>query len=58
MSEKWVSIELDLNELLHCRSCREDICEEQMHLYINVDDEVEDILCDRCWKKKQKEIKE
>lgn len=54
MGERWVQIELVEDETLRCRSCLENIQEEKVHLYINVNDEIEEIMCDACWKKNQK----
>jgi hypothetical protein len=52
MGGKWGWIELVEDETLRCASCYESIHKQRIHLYANVDDEVEEVLCDACWKKK------
>jgi NifU-like protein involved in Fe-S cluster formation len=55
MSEKWALFHLHEDATLECTSCNRDLCGQTVHLYINVDDEIEDVMCDMCWKKNQKE---
>lgn len=54
MGEKWGWIELVEDETLRCHSCYESIHKQRMHLYVNVDDEIEEVMCDICWNKKEK----
>ncbi len=56
MSERWVSIKLVEDETLRCHSCHERIGNQKVHLYIDVNNEIEEVMCDTCWKEKQKEI--
>jgi hypothetical protein len=58
MGEKWVLKYVYEEETLVCTSCTRYLRGQTVHLYINVDDEVEDILCDLFWKKNQMEINE
>lgn len=56
MGERWVSIILTEHETLRCELCGTYMYEQRMHLYLDVDDEIDEVLCDTCWKKNQKEI--
>ena len=56
MGERWVSIKLVGDDSLRCQSCHECIDNQKVHLYIDVNDEIEEIMCNVCWKEKQKEI--
>lgn len=50
MGERWVSINLCAEESLRCHSCYESAHNQKVHLYLNVDDEIDEIMCDSCWK--------
>jgi hypothetical protein len=54
MGEKWVWIELVEDETLRCLSCCESRHKQRMHFYVNVDDEIEEVMCDSCWNKTEK----
>jgi hypothetical protein len=58
MGERWVLIWLVRDESLRCHSCSESISKEEAHLYIDVDDEIEEVMCDKCWSKNKREMKE
>ena len=51
MDEKWVLIEIDGDEILRCHSCYEGIHDQNVHLHLNVDDEVDEVMCVSCCKK-------
>jgi hypothetical protein len=55
MGEKWVTLCLVDDEILTCQSCLENMQEENVHLYVNVNDEIEEVMCDTCWSKDQRE---
>jgi hypothetical protein len=55
MGERWVLIRLSGDETLRCHSCYNS-AQQKAHLYIDVNDEIEEVMCDTCWKKNQKEI--
>jgi hypothetical protein len=50
MGEKWVLIFLGNDEILRCNSCDEYQHNQKVHLYLNVDDEIDTVVCDSCWK--------
>jgi phage FluMu protein Com len=55
MSEKWALYYLYEDETLRCTSCSKYLRGQTVHLYINVDDEIDEVKCDACWKEDQKE---
>lgn len=55
MSEKWVLFLLYADEMLECTTCSRYLRRRTVHLYI-VDDRIDEVMCDMCWKKNQKEI--
>jgi hypothetical protein len=57
MSEKWVLYYLYEDEMLRCTSCSRYLRGQTVHFYI-VDDRIDEVMCDMCWKKNQKEINE
>ena len=56
MSERWVLIELKEDEILICNTCDGYLHNHRVHLYIGVDNEIDEVMCNTCWKEKQKEI--
>jgi hypothetical protein len=50
MGERWASIILCADESLRCHSCYENAHNQKVHLHLNVDDEIDEIMCDSCWK--------
>lgn len=53
--ERWGLIELEGDETLKCHSCDGCIRNQRVHILLNVDGEVEEVMCAFCWKEKQKE---
>jgi hypothetical protein len=54
MGERWVTLRVAYNENLKCFQCSKEITDQVAHLYLNVTDEIEEVLCERCWKKERK----
>lgn len=50
MGERWVLIELKEDEILICNSCDGYLHNQKVHLYIDVNDEIEEVMCETCWK--------
>jgi hypothetical protein len=53
MGERWVTLKLVEDETLRCESCSSYLHDQKVHLYLEVDDELVEILCDTCWKKEE-----
>ena len=49
--EEWVTFILLDKDLLVCAKCLETITYQKVHMYVNVDNEVEEVLCEECWTK-------
>lgn len=56
MGERWVSYYLDGDENLRCTSCHKCLHNQKVYLYMDVNDGLDEVMCDTCWKKDQKEI--
>jgi len=54
MGEKWVHIKLSGDETLRCHSCCAYVHNQIVPLYLNVNDEIEEVICSTCWKENQK----
>lgn len=48
-------IELVGVETLKCASCSGNMRNQEMHLYLNADDEIEETLCNDCWRARRRE---
>lgn len=55
MGGQWVLIQLTETETLKCISCGTYIYIQKVHLYLNVNGEIEEVMCSTCWKRNQKE---
>jgi hypothetical protein len=56
MGERWVLIFVGNDEILRCNSCDTYLHNQKVHLYLDdVNDEIDEVMCDTCWKEKQKE---
>lgn len=53
MGERWVTFEMKEDEILRCFSCDLRLSHQKVHLYLNVNDELDDVLCEACFKKVQ-----
>ena len=51
MGERWVILVLDQDETLKCEFCLKYLHEEKVHLYMDVNDQLVETMCDACWKK-------
>jgi hypothetical protein len=51
MGERWVTLVLLKNETLECDGCAEYIHDEEVHLYVDANDDLIEIMCTACWKK-------
>ena len=47
--EEWVTFLLFDKDLLVCDKCSKIFTYQKMHMYVNVDNEVEEVLCEKCW---------
>ena len=56
MSERWVTFDIGDNETLRCTSCSKYLHDQKGHLFLDVDDELDDIMCECCWREDQKEM--
>jgi len=49
--EKWVTLAVFETEVLVCDACDTQIINQVAYMYVNSDNDVEEVLCERCWKK-------
>ena len=49
--EEWITWLLFGRDTVICDRCLKMFVYQRMHLYINVDNEVEEVLCEECWTK-------
>jgi hypothetical protein len=56
MGERWVTLLLLKDESIRCDSCELFLSNQKVHLYLNVTDELDEVLCEACFKKDQKEM--
>ena len=50
MSEQWVTLIIDEDETIRCSQCQGYLHNQKVHLYVEADQEIEEILCEKCWK--------
>lgn len=55
MGERWVTLLLIQDESLRCTSCYRSLSNQKVHLYLDVNDGLDDAMCEACFKKDQKE---
>lgn len=55
IGDRWGLIELEGDDALKCHSCDGHIRNQRVHILLNVDGEVEEVMCDFCCNEKQKE---
>lgn len=51
--EEWVTIILRKGDALVCSMCGKVIENQQVHMYVDVDYEIEEVLCEECWEKER-----
>lgn len=55
MGERWVTLEVDEDETLRCTSCSKYLHEQKVYLYLDVNNELGEIMCRYCWAQDQRE---
>jgi len=48
--EEWVTCQFIGREAIECDKCSGLIKNQRVHMYVNVDNEIEEVLCEECWK--------
>jgi hypothetical protein len=51
--EEWVTLILRRRDALVCNMCAKTIENQQVHMYVDVDYEVEEVYCEECWEKER-----
>jgi hypothetical protein len=51
--EEWVTLYVYGNGTLECHKCRVYLKHQKAHMYVNVDHEIEEVLCEKCWKSEE-----
>ena len=57
MVEEWLTFRINKEELLQCDRCSGWLRNQEVYVYVNVDRELEEVLCENCWKIVQEEEK-
>jgi len=52
--EEWVTWILFGRDVVVCDNCSGSINNQRVHMYVNVDNEVEEVLCEECYKSRRK----
>ena len=52
--EEWVTWILFGKDIVVCDKCLNAINNQRMHLYVNVDNEIEEVLCEECWRSSER----
>ena len=55
--EDWVTCQFIGREAIECDKCSGLIKNQRVHMYVNVDNEIEEVLCEQCWMKVKEEEK-
>ena len=51
MGERWVTFALGDDETLRCSSCSKYLHDQEVHIYLDVNDQLDEVMCECCWKK-------
>ena len=49
MGERWVTLRLRWGEALICHKCYKTIEDQEVHMYVNVDHEIDEVICEMCF---------
>jgi len=55
--EEWVTLLLRGHDALVCDKCCRITENQLVRMYMNVDSEIEEVLCEECWEKEQNKLK-
>jgi uncharacterized CHY-type Zn-finger protein len=55
MIGQWGILHLKRRDALVCYKCYKTIEDQKVHMYINVDFEIDKVMCENCWKTAQEE---
>jgi uncharacterized Zn-finger protein len=55
MGERWCWILLKGDDTLICSYCDKPLHNQKVHIYLDVEDSLDDIMCEACFKKEQRE---
>ena len=47
--EEWVTLLLDRREAIICTECSKIIENQEVHMYVTFDNEIDEAVCEECW---------
>ena len=51
--EEWVTLYVYGDGTLECHKCRVYLKHQKAHMYVNVNHEIEEVLCEKCWEEEE-----
>ena len=51
--EEWVTWALIRSVVAICDKCGKVIETQEVHMYVNGDNEIEEVLCEECWRREE-----
>jgi hypothetical protein len=58
MGERWVTFYLGIDETLRCTSCSKYLHDQKVYLYLYINDGLNRVMCEACFKKEQEREKD